>query len=369
MTKHRGVPRLSALVLACLSFPAIAQAQQTYPRDARVDRLMNAAIDSSSPGAAVIVIHHGLVVHAAAYGLADIEARRPNRVESMFHMASTGKQFTALSVLMLSEQGKVSLDDPIGKHFPGLARFGSKLTVRQMLHHTSGIPDYYDDSTGYRKLLAMNPEPTNSDIVHLYADWGTARPAGVKFVYSNAGFDLLGSLVEKLSGQSLDAFLQEHVFGPAGMPSSFSLWNPVRFADTMRSRGYDRKGSGWVVDDVDPLDHLVGSGSVYSSVVDLFHYDQALYSNQLVRQSTLAQAFEPIRLANGQLEPYGFGWRLDERSGIHYLHHGGAWEGYLSHILRIPDRQFSIFILQNRTDLDPGKFALAIFDLYRASLD
>jgi CubicO group peptidase (beta-lactamase class C family) len=355
-----------AAILLTATLGTRAAAQTSFPRDPRVDSIMTRSIHPDEPGASVIVIQDGQVIHAGAYGLADLASHRPNRLGSMYHMASTGKQFTALALLMLSEDGKLSLDDPIGKYFPELARFGAALTIRQMLHHTSGIPDYYDDTTGYHRLLAINPEPTNTDIVHLYADWGSARPAGETFVYSNAGFDLLGSLVEKLSGQSLDAFLQRRIFGPLGMTSSFSLWNPSRFADTMRSRGYDREGSHWIANDRDPLDHLVGSGSVYSSVLDLYRYDQALYTDTLVQQSTLAQAFEPIRLSNGQLEPYGFGWRLDTRQGVHYVHHGGSWEGYLSHILRAPSRRFSIFVLQNRTDLNPETFANAIFDLYLA---
>ncbi|MEP7324485.1 MAG: serine hydrolase domain-containing protein [Gemmatimonadota bacterium] len=357
------------LVALILLFPNRATAQQpAWPRDAGVDSIMNRAIKPDEPGSAVVVIWNGRVVHGAAYGLADLETGRPNRTSSTFHMASMGKQFTALALLILRDEGKLSLDDPIGKHFPELARFGPTLTVRQILHHTSGIPDYYNDTTGYRKLLELAPEPDNRDIVKLLAAWGEAKPAGTEFSYSNAGYDLLGSLVETLSGMSLDAFLQQRVFGPAGMGSTFSLPNTARFADSSRSRGYDKTHGRWVADDQDPLDRLVGSGSVYSSVEDLYRYDQALYGERLVKQSELQEMYQPVQLEDGRVVPYGFGWRRDEKDGVSYLDHGGAWEGYLSHMIRIPDRHFSIFILDNRTDFEPEDLSAAILERYLPEL-
>ena len=357
--------KLAALILL---FPGPAEAQGTWPRDPRVDAIMTGAIAADQPGASVVVIWNGQVVHGAAYGLADVATGRPNRTSSTFHMASMGKQFTALALLMLRDEGKLSLDDPIGKHFPELARFGPELTVRQLLHHTSGIPDYYDDSTGYRRLLEIAPEPDNIDIVKLLAAWGEAKPAGTAFSYSNAGYDLLGSLVEKLSGMSLDQFLRQRVFGPAGLSSSFSLPNAARFADSSRSRGYDLTAGRWVANDVDPLDRLVGSGSVYSSVEDLYRYDQALYGDRLVKQSELREMYQAIRLKDGTVVPYGFGWRRAEKGGISFVEHGGAWEGYLSHMIRVPDKHFSIFVLANRTDISPDDLAGAIFDVFLPQL-
>lgn len=363
----KTVPTVLALSLL-LASPARAQSPSAWPRDPRVDAIMTRAIKADEPGASVVVVWNGMVVHGAAYGLADVATGRPNRTSSTYHMASMGKQFTALALLMLRDEGKLSLDDPIGKHFPELARFGPTLTVRQLLHHTSGIPDYYDDSTGYRRLLEISPAPDNIDIVKLLAAWGEAKPAGTEFSYSNAGYDLLGSLVEKLSGMSLDQFLRQRVFGPAGMASSFSMPNDARFADSSRSRGYDRTRGRWVADDFDPFDKLVGSGSVYSSVEDLYRYDQALYGDGLVKQSELREMYEPIQLKDGTVVPYGFGWRRDEKDGVSFVEHGGAWEGYLSHMIRVPDRHFSIFVLANRTDISPDDLAAEIFDLYLPQL-
>jgi CubicO group peptidase (beta-lactamase class C family) len=123
-----------------------------------------------------------------------------------------------------------------------------------------------------------------------------------------------------------------------------------------------------VANDVDPFDKLVGSGSVYSSAEDLYRYDQALYADRLVQQSELREMYEPTTLKNGTVVPYGFGWRRDEKEGVVYVHHGGAWEGYLSHMIRIPEKQFSIFILANRTDIDPDDLAAEILEHYLPQL-
>lgn len=276
-------------------------------RDPRVDAVMNGVINATDPGASVIVILRGQVVHAAGYGLANLESR----------------------VMLLKEAGQVDYADPVATHLPELARFGKRVTLLQLLHHVSGIPD----------------------------------PTGV---YSNAGYDLLGTVVEHVSGQSFDAFMQQRVFEPLGMTGSFSMPNATRFADPHRARGYHRNLSdgSWVVDDSDPLDNLVGAGSVYSSVSDLFFYDQALYTDQLVTQATLAAAFQPTRLGRDRVVKYGFGWYLGTRSGKRYTNHGGLWEGYRSHILRFPDDQCSVFVLANRTDLSPESLAFQIFEIF-----
>jgi CubicO group peptidase (beta-lactamase class C family) len=167
---------------------------------------------------------------------------------------------------------------------------------------------------------------------------------------------------------SLDDYLQQNIFQPLGMSGSFSLPNPTRFADPSRARGYHKNGFGWIVDDWDPLDELVGAGSVYSSVQDLYAYDQALYTNRLVLQSTLAAAFEPTKLQDGQLLQYGFGWYLGTRNGHNYASHGGYWEGYRSYILRFAADRFSVYVLANRTDISPEDLAFQIFDLFETNL-
>lgn len=357
-------------MLACLRPLAVSLllvaplAAQTKPNDPRVDAIMHSAIRAGEPGASVVVIQNGKITHIGGYGLANLDTRTPNGPATRFHMASTGKQFTALSLMMLHQQGKVEWDDPIGKYLPEVARWGDSLTIRQLLHHTSGIPDYYDDSLAYRRLLELDSMPDNEDALALYKEWGTPKPAGVEFAYSNSGYDLLGTLVQHLSGQSLDGFLQQNVFGPVGMTGCFSLPNAARFAEPERARGYDKNGKQFVANDSDPLDNLIGSGSVYCSVEDLARYDAALYTEQLVRQDILGEAFVPGRVAGDSSINYGFAWSTGDRNGHHYESHTGSWEGYLSFILRCRDQHLAIFVLANRTDIKPSALGLRIYDVY-----
>ena len=364
-------PRLrTALTAAFLSGCAVApvplEAQVTgEPRDQRVDWLVQALVRPGDPGLAIIVTRGATIAHQAGYGLADLDRGRRNRPSTMFHMASAGKQFTALGIMMLAEAGRLRYDDPIGQYLPEFARFGNGMTIRTLLHHTSGIPDYYDDSTGLRRLRAIDPTPSNAAALTLLATWGTAGPAGEKFEYSNTGYDVLGALLERVSGQSLDRFLQQRVFEPLGMTETWSMPN-ARYGDSARARGYDRNGRRWDVDDYDPLDELVGSGSVYSSVEDLYRYDQALAGDRLVQQSTWAEAYRPTRLNDGSEIPYGFAWDLGERNGLHWVGHGGSWEGYRSYILRFLGQHLSVYLLTNRSDLDAEELTFKVADLYLA---
>jgi CubicO group peptidase (beta-lactamase class C family) len=360
-----------SLLVASLTFAAVASVPvvtHPAPQDPRVDSIMRRLIRPTDPGASVIVIHRGKILHEAGYGMADLGRGIPNTSETLYHMASSSKQFTALAIMMLKEKRQLRYGDPIARHLPQLKRFGDDVTIEDLLHHISALPDYYDDSTGYSKLMEISRTPVNGDILTLYQTWGDIGVCCHEFRYNNSGYDLLGSLVEYKAKQSLDAFLQQHVFVPLGMTSTFSMPNPRRFADRKRARGYDRNGNLWSINDYDPLDGLIGAGSVYSSVRDLFYYDQALYTDKLVSQATLAEAFKPAILSDGDTSFYGFGWRLGELKGHRFTGHGGSWEGYLSHILRFPEDQFSIFVLANRTDIDPEEIAVKVFEMFEPTL-
>ena len=334
--------------------------------DPRVDAIMNAVIKPGEPGASVIVIQHGQILHEAGYGLADLALQKLNTPQTLYHMASSGKQFASMAVMMMKERGQLNYEDPIAVHLPELSRFGSNVTLESLMHHTSSIPDYYNSSLGYNLLLRIDPTPDNDDALQLLQYWGALKPGG-KWVYSNTGYDTLGTLIEHKNAQSFDAYMQANIFQPLDMNGTFSLPNPVRFADPNRARGYDKTQQGWVLNEWSPLDELVGSGSIYSSVQDLYAYDQALYTNQLVMQSTLAAAFQPVKTSDGLVQ-YGFGWYLGARSGHSYTSHGGYWEGYRSYILRFIGDEFSVFVMANRTDISPENLAFKIFDVFEPSL-
>jgi CubicO group peptidase (beta-lactamase class C family) len=328
----------------------------------RVAAIFAAFIQDDAPGAVVQVTRRGRTLLQAAYGLADLPRRAPLTPQSIFHLGSVGKQFTALAVLMLAEQGKLRLDDSIGDHLPELARFGAELTVRRMLGHTSGLPDYYDDPDLGERLLQLSPQPDNAAALALLAAQGELQfTPGERFCYSNTSYEMLGSLVERLSGQPLAAFLQKRIFDPLGMTHTFSLPSLRRENEARLAHSYICVEGQVSAYDCDPLDHLVGSGSVYSTAGDLARYDRALYTASLVKQSTLAQAFQPGRCNDGEATSYGLGWQLGEQDGRPYAGHSGSWLGFKAFYARFPQPRLAVIVLLNRDyDLPEGDLALMV---------
>jgi CubicO group peptidase (beta-lactamase class C family) len=348
---------------------------RSAPTDIRIDAERSAQIDDylaeqirpDGPGLALAVAESGTVVHAAGYGLADIGSGRPIAPETIFHLASCGKQFTAMGILMLAEERRLRLDDPIGKHLPALAGFGPGVTLRRMLNHTSGIRDFYDEA-GIGEVLARSEQPTNADIVRLCADLGCPMAQGIApgdtFSYGNTGYDFLGSVIQQVSGQSYHDFFQRRVFDPLGMKDTFSVPDE-------RTRD-SRCATGYVLDDDDgfvehggsEFDNLVGSGSFYTTVGDLCRYDQALNANNLVGAAALREAVTPGRTNDGKFTEYGLGWYLADYEGMPLAEHKGEWIGFYSYIVRFLERPFSVFVLSNHPDLNFVDVANVATDAY-----
>jgi CubicO group peptidase (beta-lactamase class C family) len=313
----------------------------------RVDALFRSYGSEKSPGGAVIVIQDGKILHEAGYGLANLVSGARITPAQIFHLASVGKQFTALAVLILQDEGKLDLDDPIGNYLPELAHFGSGMTIRRLLNHTSGIPDAYSGEL-LDALMERSGRPTNADLLAVLstADGPLFTP-GFKFEYSNTGYDVLGSLIERVFGEPYPDFLETDIFGPLGMKNSFSLPSPRQKTDPLLVHSYVRYQGIIQLYDTYPLDDIVGSGTVYSSVEDMFLYDQALYTDAILPQAVLAQVFQPGVLNDGSESPYGFGWELKNDGGERSFAHAGKWLGYQSYYERFPDRRLSIVVLMN----------------------
>lgn len=328
---------------------------------AEVDVLMAAYVDG--PGGAVMVIQNGEIVHQNGYGLADVENDKPITTDTVFHLGSVGKQFTALGIMILAEQGMLKYDDPISIHLPELAWMDDGVTVRRLLHHTSGIMGYDDSDDIYNALVASAGKPGNENLLQVLAEQGSmlANP-GDEYSYSNAGYDLLGVLIERLSGQSYPDFMEENIFSPLGMKHTFAVPNDARLNEDTVAQSYSTDGAY----EPDILDGLNGAGSIYSTLGDLYLYDQALYMNVLVSQETLAEAFTSGVLNNGEETAYGFGFELGEYTGETYIGHSGAWLGFESYYLRFPTRNLSVVVLLNLDYSDEGAEGLAFSaaDLY-----
>lgn len=331
-----------------------------------VDEFMASFIEPGQPGGAVLVMREGAVLHRAAYGLADLDTQEPLTPDSIFHIGSVGKQFTGMAILLLAEDGLLSVDDPLSKHLPELASFGDEITLRHLLYHTSGLPGADEDEAMLEALYGYADEPDNEDVLTVLAEMGEAvAEPGEEYAYNNTGYDLLGLVVEQVSGQPFPSFMENRIFGPLGMEDTFSLPNPERRADPRIAHSYVEGDDGIEAYDSDPLDNIVGSGSIYSTVGDMALYDQALDAGKLVRPTTLAEAFESGTLNDGTSLGYGFGWDVGVEEGIAYQSHEGAWLGFLSYYARLPEQQLTVIVLLNRDyEVPDEEIAFKIAEFY-----
>lgn len=343
---------LSALPLAAQSNPS-----------SKVDSLMATFFLERGPGAAVAVILDGRVVHQKSYGLADVERSLPIASATTFDIGSVSKQFTAMAIMMLAESGTLSYEDPLTKFFPNFATHGAKITVRHLLNHTSGLPDY-------RSLFERNPagigaEPSSQEIIALLARAGALRfVPGERYEYSNSGYVVLAQIVEKAAGLSFPQFLKSTVFEPLGMGSTI-VSDQIMAPAVMRAISYEPANGTFRNADYSPLNRIYGGGNVNSSLDDMVKWAQVLYTERLVKHNALEEAFTPGTLNNGSSTTYGFGWLIGTINGRRVLSHGGAWAGFRAYIMRIPSERFRLIVLSNvATAVNPGAVGREIAIMY-----
>jgi len=313
----------------------------------KVDQFFARFVGAHTPGGVVIVLRDGKTLYQAAYGLSNLKRGTPLSLESVMHIGSVGKQMTALAIMMLAEEGKLKYDDPVGKYIPELKHYGDDLTIRHLLHHTSGLDDY--NTALEDRLYARAAYPTNADLVAVLSQMkGPTRRPGAAFDYSNPGYELLAVVIERVSKQTFPKFMQTRIFDPLKMTHTFSLPNATRRADPLVAMSYTGSAAAPEAYPSDDFDGLYGSGSIYTTIGDMALYDEALYAGTLISTEALQDAFQPGKLNNGKLEPYGFGWELETYKGQSYVAHSGGWLGFISDYVRFPEQHFSVIVLLNR---------------------
>ena len=323
----------------------------------QVDELFAPLTVATQPGAAVMVIRDGRILHNGHYGFADLDKAIPITSETNFRLASVSKQFAAMAIMILQEEGQISYDDPISLYVPDLAAYPG-VTVRHLLQHTGGLPDYYD-------LIDTSEDiPTNADAVRVLGDMASPEFApGERYEYSNSGYDMLGPIVEAAAGTPFVDFVRERIFQPLNMGKS--LVHDHTFPEIPdRAIGYDPVADGFKPNDFDPLNGIVGSGGIYSNLEDIYRWDQSLYGEQLVSQESIATAFTAGLSNQGESIDYGFGWRVETTRGHKRVWHGGSWVGFRTHIARSPDLRFSIVILSNESEFSAAEYIEPITDIY-----
>jgi CubicO group peptidase (beta-lactamase class C family) len=328
----------------------------------QVDQLFSGFTVGVQPGAAVMVIQHGSIVHSKGYGYANLEEKTPITPESTFRLGSVSKQFTAMAIAILADKGMLDYSDPVSKYVPSLSVYEG-VNIRHLLTHTSGYPDYYDefDTSAWVEEGSL---PSNADVM-VYEGLinKTLFSPGERYEYSNPAYEALPLIIEAVAGQEFSIFMKNALFEPVGMNGSL-IHDHHRPRINQRVLGYSMVSDGYELNDDDPLNGITGSGGQYSTLEDFYYWDQVLYGDTLVSSDTLNQVFTRAQLNSGEEIDYGFGWRLDNYKGHERIAHGGSWVGFNTAVSRYPDIGLTIVILSNRAEYDPVAISDLVTDIY-----
>ncbi|MCH9647010.1 MAG: beta-lactamase family protein [Deltaproteobacteria bacterium] len=344
-----GSACLTALISLLLVGCASSGGESNRSPGERVDALFQKYLTEGSPGAAVMVIREGTVLHSKGYGLADLEAGHPLTPTTPVRLGSLTKAFTAFAIVLLAEDGELSYDELASRWVPEIERFPG-ITVRHLLNHTSGLPDYYGGSP-LEQLVAATGEETlfgTAEAISIYRSWGDpVFGPGERFEYSNPGYEVLGLIAERASGRSVGEFLKQTLFDPLGMSTAAFRDHPETILAN-RAVGYSPKklGRGWEENDDHSLNWVMGAGGMYASLEDLYLWDQAL-GRWAAEGDRLREVFAPATLTDGSLSPYGFGWSVSDLGERAATHHTGAWVGFRSAISRYEQEGLTVIVLSN----------------------
>jgi CubicO group peptidase (beta-lactamase class C family) len=344
---------LAGLALSLLLGGCASGTRPVDPADALMQRYTG-----DVPGASLLVLKDGKPIVRRGYGLANLEAGERATPATNYRLASVSKQFTAAAILLLAENGRLHLDDPVRRWLPTLPESTSTVTLRQLLTHTGGLVDYED-------LIppGTTAQVSDDDVLRLLsATPKTYFAPGTAYRYSNSGYVLLGLVVERASGMSLPLYLQQRIFQPLHMDHTLLYEHGKGPEVANRAYGYSEEHGQWTRTDQSVTSATRGDGGIYSSIDDLAKWDAALYDDRLLSAASRQLAFSPHVKVTG--EPYeasyGYGWRITGDT----LWHSGESIGFRNVIVRWPKQRLTVILLSNRNDPEPYRTALAIAQPY-----
>lgn len=353
---------LTCLLVTVLTFGLAAQALSPEQQKA-VDKIFHEWDNDHSPGCALAIVQDGKIAYSKGYGMADLEHRIPNTPQSVFYIASVSKQFVNMCMLLLVEDGMLSLDDDVHKYIPELPDYQHPITIRNLIHHTSGIRDFLQlwEMSG-RSYLDKVPEEEALALICRQRDLNFEP--GTRYLYSNSCYFMMGLILQRITGKTLREFGEERIFGPLGMASS-QFYNDNRILIPDRAFGYGAVNHTGNFSNMMLRYDLVGSGGIYSNVEDLFKWDQNYYENKIGRQGQklIDQMLTNGRYQDGTEVDYAFGLEKRVYKGLSAFGHGGALGGYRSAFWQFPEQRTSIIILSNFENLDPGGRVFEIADI------
>jgi CubicO group peptidase (beta-lactamase class C family) len=353
-----------------------AAAQQT-----KTDRLVDSAAQKDAPGIAVMVRQNGYTTYQRGYGVRDLRSRGPITNMTNFRLASVTKQFTAMAIMLLIHDKNLSYETTLAQIFPDFPEYGKKITIRNLLNHTSGLPDYEDLMERSGKTWTADHQISDAEVFKLLQQAKSAKFApGTSWSYSNSGYVLLGVIVAKISGKPFEQFLGDRIFTPLKMDHTVAY---VKGENSVPERAYGhvRENGKVIPRDQSSTSATLGDGGVYSNLEDLAKWDDALTNHTLLIQAEFAPALEAFRLPSGSwpkwssdpgdtspLEGapvmYGFGWFLNPYKDQRRMWHYGDTTGFQTAIQRFLDDKLTIVVLSNRADIDSTKIAEQIADMY-----
>ena len=364
MTLRASARRATILLALACALPAFANGPDK--KSAAVDEIFSDLAKPGSPGCAVAVSRDAKILYESGYGLANIEQNVPITPQTIFDIGSTSKQFTAASILLLEKQGKLSLHDDVRKYLPELPDYGKKITILQLLNHTSGLRDYLTlfELAG----ISLDGVTTDDDALALITRQKALNfDPGSDWRYSNTGYFLLSLIVKRVSGQSLHDFAAENIFAPLGMSRTLFRDDHTLLVPN-RALAYEPKddGSGFTLD-VSYFEQT-GDGAVHTSVEDLLKWDENFYSGKIGGPDFLAELQAPGKLNSGKILDYAKGLSVGSFRGLPTVAHGGSWGGYRAQLLRFPAQHFSVVCLCNLGSANPGRRARRVAAIYLADL-
>lgn len=336
-------------ILAALAAAAAAAADGVGEQ---IDRLLADSYQADEPGAAVIVVADGEVVYRGARGMANLELGVPLNPDMVFRLGSITKQFTCAAILLLEEQGKLAVSDPITKFLPDYPVHGHTITIEHLMHHTSGIfsytgiPGYMDEE--------IRRDLTTEELVDVFKNQAMEFAPGERWSYSNSGYVLLGAIVEKASGVSYAEFVRQNIFAPLGMTSSHYGGDQLI---PRRVAGYVRDGETYANAPYLSMTQPHAAGSLLSTVDDLARWDAALYGDELLSEASRQRMFTAAKLNGGESTGYGYGFGVGTLRGTPSIAHGGGIFGFTTFAVRLPAERVYVAVLSNGAPVGPSLVA------------
>jgi len=374
----RSANRPSVILLLLLVAESATFAQTSAKEIAkRMDSAFSGIASPDTPGFAVLVKRDSKIVFENGYGVRDLRSKIKIDAQTNFRLASFTKQFTAMAIMLLVRDGKLRYDETLTDIFPDFPGYGKRVTIRNLLNHTGGLPDYEDLMDAAEKtkgqIWSAEKQIQDAEVLQLLEKESRGKfTPGTKWQYSNSGYVVLGLIVAKVSGKSFGEFLNERIFAPLKMSSTL-VFEKGKNEVSNRAFGYSKKGNGFVETDQSSTSATQGDGGIYSNLEDLSKWDDALRDHTLLSEKDFVPAITPAKLPPGveaklaedvpaslrsQASAYGFGWFLNLQGPHPLMWHYGDTVGFRSAILRYTRDNVTVVVLCNRSPLDPGNLAV-----------